>query len=186
MANNKVVFGGTTLIDLTQATLRGSADSTKVLTGVSAFARDGSLVLGTMPNNNTQIGIISLKDQEISILEGYHNGLGTVSISSEERAKIINSNIKAGVAILGVTGKASVIDTETTQQEDPITSYDVREDYVGFVNGQKVIGAVPEGDIDYTPNETYVLVNKGIYGDDETIFVPVIEQNASTNIISVL
>ena len=186
MANNKVVFGGTTLIDLTQATLRGSADSTKVLTGVSAFARDGSLVLGTMPNNNTQIGIISLKDQEISILEGYHNGLGTVSISSEERAKIINSNIKAGVAILGVTGKASVIDTETTQQEDPITSYDVREDYVGFVNGQKVIGAVPEGEVDYTPNETYVLVNKGIYDDDETIFVPVIEQNASTNIISVL
>ena len=186
MATNKVVFGGTTLIDLTQATLRGSADSGKVLVNATAFARDGSLVVGSMPNNNTQIGIISLKDQEVTILEGYHNGLGTVSISSEERAKLVNGNIKAGQTILGVTGKSSVIDTETAQQEDPITSYDVRKDYVGFVNGQKVIGAVPEGETEYTPNETYVLVNKGIYDDDETIFVPVIEQNSSTNIISVL
>lgn len=186
MARNKVVFGGTTIIDLTQATLRGTADAGKILKDVTCYARDGSLVIGTMPNIAVQVGYISTKEQEVTIEPGYHEYGGSVGISQTERDKLINSNIRAGQTILGVTGKSTVVDTETTASESPITSYDVREDYVGFVNGQKVMGVVPEGETEYTPNETYVLVNKGIYDDDETIFVPVIEQNSSTNIVSIL
>lgn len=40
----------------------------------------------------------------IQIPQGYHNGSGKVAISESEQAKIIASNIKKGVSILGVTG----------------------------------------------------------------------------------
>lgn len=46
---------------------------------------------------------ISTKAGTVSISEGYTVG-GTVGISSTEQAKIIASNIKSGVTILGVTG----------------------------------------------------------------------------------
>lgn len=38
---------------------------------------------------------------------GYHDGAGRVAISTTEQAKIIATNIRAGVSILGVTGTMS-------------------------------------------------------------------------------
>lgn len=48
MAKNKVIYGGTTLIDLTDATL-GQSDSAKILTGESAYGKDGEKITGTCP-----------------------------------------------------------------------------------------------------------------------------------------
>ena len=133
MAINKVIFGNTTLIDLTADTITqadlasgvtahdasGAAitgTSTKdsdttdatatvgeILSGSTAYAR-GSKLTGTMPNNGAVSGMITTKAQEYSIPQGYHDGSGKVKIDTTEQAKIIEGNIKSGVQILGVTG----------------------------------------------------------------------------------
>lgn len=133
---NKVVYGGTVLIDLTGDTvtadkvLKGytahdksgetitgmckfdvdSEDATvavaEMLNGKTAYAR-GSKITGTMPNNGAVTESISTKAQEVSIAQGYHDGSGKVAISSTEQAKIIATNIRDGVTILGVTGTMS-------------------------------------------------------------------------------
>lgn len=134
---NKVVYGNTTIIDLTDATITGSAEADKILSGYTAygadgskvtgtstfdvdssevtatqsdvlsgktFAKNGSVLTGTMTNVGQQTSFITTKTQSVSISGGYHDGSGSVSIDSTEQAKIIASNIKDGVVLLGVTG----------------------------------------------------------------------------------
>lgn len=136
MANehiNKVVFGNTTLIDLTAdtvtankilasytahdasgASITGTCDYdvnsqsatvqvAEILTGKTAYAR-GAQLTGTMPNNGKQTLHISTINGTAAIAQGYHDGSGTVDILDTERAKLIASNIKQGITILGVTG----------------------------------------------------------------------------------
>lgn len=139
MAKNKVVYGGQTLIDLTDATL-GVNDDDKILSGESAYGKDGEKIVGTctydadtsdadasaseilatktayvngnkltgtMPNNGAVSGTIDDVSDTYTIPAGYHDGSGTVAIDSTEAAKLIASNIKEGVEILGVTGTYS-------------------------------------------------------------------------------
>ena len=46
MAKNKIIYGGQTLIDLTDATL-GQADGNKILSGESAYGKDGEKIEGS-------------------------------------------------------------------------------------------------------------------------------------------
>lgn len=133
---NKVVYAGTTLIDLTGdtvsadklasgitahdksgATITGTntydsdtSDDTaavaEILIGKTAHAR-GVQLTGTMPNNGSATGTISTVAGEYTIAQGYHDGSGKVGISLTEQAKIIAGNIRQGVEILGVTGTMS-------------------------------------------------------------------------------
>ena len=77
-----------------------------VLTGKKAFGASGE-VDGSMANNGSTSGTISTKAGTVSIPAGYTTG-GTVSISSTEQAKIIASNIKSGVTILGQAGSLAL------------------------------------------------------------------------------
>ncbi|WP_419573617.1 hypothetical protein [Phascolarctobacterium succinatutens] len=133
---SKVVYGGKTLIDLTAdtvtadkllstytahdksgATITGTctfdadtSDATaavaEILAGKTAYV-NGNKLTGTMKNNGAVTGTISKKAEAYSIPIGYHDGSGKVSISTTEQAKIIATNIRAGVSILGVTGTMS-------------------------------------------------------------------------------
>lgn len=78
----------------------------EILSGKTAHAR-GALLTGTMPNNGAQTGNISTKTQEVIIAQGYHDGSGKVSILADEQAKLIPSNIREGITILGVEGTMS-------------------------------------------------------------------------------
>ena len=78
----------------------------EILSGKTAHAR-GALLTGTMPNNGAQMGSISTKTQEVIIAQGYHDGSGKVSILADEQAKLIPSNIREGITILGVEGTMS-------------------------------------------------------------------------------
>ena len=78
----------------------------EILSGKTAHAR-GALLTGTMPNNGAQMGSISTKTQEVIIAQGYHDGSGKVSISADEQAKLIPSNIREGITILGIEGTMS-------------------------------------------------------------------------------
>lgn len=50
MAKNKVVYGGTVLIDLTDATL-GQSDGSQILAGQTAYGKDGEKITGTSTFN---------------------------------------------------------------------------------------------------------------------------------------
>ena len=152
---NKVVYGNTVLIDLTADTVTddkilasytahdasgniitgtcdfdvNSQDATvkvaEMLIGKTAYAR-GTKLTGTMPNNGSISLTISEVNEEVSVAQGYHDGSGKVSILETEKAKLIASNIKQGITILGVTGTlepssaikvhAKTVTPKTTQQ----------------------------------------------------------------------
>ena len=99
-----VIQTGTCAFD--SDTSDATAASSEVLNGKTAYVA-GSKVTGSMPNNGSVSGTISTKAGSYSIPVGYHDGGGSVQIASAEQAKIIASNIKAGVQILGVTGDYS-------------------------------------------------------------------------------
>ena len=136
MAINKVIYGGNTLIDLTGDTVTAdkvlagftghdksgevfegtcdfdvnSQDATaavaEILNGKTVYAR-GSKLTGTMPNNGAVSGKITAKDEEYTVPQGYHDGSGKVGIDANEQAKLIPSNIREGVTVLGVVGAMS-------------------------------------------------------------------------------
>ena len=77
-----------------------------LLTGKTAFGSGGE-ISGSMANNGSTSGTISTKAGTVTIPAGYTSG-GTVSISSTEQAKVIASNIKSGVTLLGVAGSLAL------------------------------------------------------------------------------
>lgn len=88
--------GGT---DTSDATINAS----DVLAEKIAYGSSGRIV-GTMKNNGSQTINVSSANTSYTINKGYHNGSGSVQISPAEASKLIVSNIKKGITILGVTG----------------------------------------------------------------------------------
>lgn len=118
-------------------TTGATASADNILTGKTAFGAAGS-VTGTMANNGSVAGSISTVAGIYTVPAGYHNGKGTVSITAAEQAKLISGNIKAGVTVLGVSGKTSVVDTaDATAAAGTIIS-----GKTAYVNGAKVTGAL--------------------------------------------
>lgn len=141
---SKVVYGGKTLIDLTADTvtadkiLKGAtahdksgapivgactynadtSDATaagaEILSGKAAYV-NGVKITGEMKNNGAVSGVISKKADSYTVPIGYHDGAGKVAISTTEQAKIIATNIRAGVSILGVTGTMSGTESAKAQ-----------------------------------------------------------------------
>lgn len=133
---NKVIYGGEVLIDLTADTvsadklLKGitthdksgaaitgtctydsdtsedTASVSEILAGKTAHAR-GSKLSGTMTNNGAVKGTISTVAGVYAVPQGYHDGSGKVSIDATEQAKLIATNIRKGVTVLGVEGTMS-------------------------------------------------------------------------------
>lgn len=137
MAINKVIYGGNTLIDITDTTALAdkvlapyyfygrdgvktqgtctfnadtsdaTATASDILSGASAYV-NGNKINGAMVNNGAVSGVISDADQVYTVPVGFHDGSGTVQISATEVAKLKNhDNIKAGVTILGELGTYS-------------------------------------------------------------------------------
>lgn len=87
-------------------TADANVSSSDLLTGKAAYGATGP-ISGSMANNGATGGTISTKAGTVSIPAGYTTG-GTVSISATEQAKVIASNIKSGVTLLGVQGTLSL------------------------------------------------------------------------------
>lgn len=136
MANSKIIYYGQVLMDLTADTIKAdkllkgytahgadgevitgtceydantqdaTAADSEILSGKKAVVK-GSMITGAMPNNGA-VGLkITSKTQKATITRGYHDGSGTAEIDSTEQAKLIPSNIRSGVTILGVAGEMS-------------------------------------------------------------------------------
>lgn len=187
---NKVVYGGTVLIDLTGdtvtadkvltgytahdksgATITGTCDYdvnsedatvavAEMLNGKTAYAR-GSKITGTMPNNGAVTKTISTKTQEVSIAQGYHDGSGKVSISSTEQAKIIPTNIRDGVTILGVTGTMSGTEGARAQAKTVTPTTRVQnvlpDDGYNYLS-QVTVNAIPYVESDNSAGGTTVTI----------------------------
>lgn len=87
-------------------TAGANASAADILTGKTAYGASGE-VQGSMPSNGSTSGAISTKAGTVTIPAGYTTG-GTVAISSTEQSKIVASNIKSGVTLLGVAGSLSL------------------------------------------------------------------------------
>lgn len=180
---SKVIYGNQTLIDLTSDTVAAEkllngytahgADGAPI-TGICTFDADtqdatvtapeilsgktgyksGIKITGTMPNIGAQNSTISTKDQSISISQGYHDGSGTVSITSTEQAKIIADNIREGVTILGV---------------------------LGTMSGSEDIKATTKTATPYTTSKTYLPTDEGDYNYFSQVTVEAIAYNEIDN-----
>lgn len=162
MANNtyvnKVVFGNTTVMDISDTT----ADPTKVLasekfydrsgapqTGSCTFDADtsdanataaeildtktayvnGNKLTGSMPNRGAVTLTIDDINDELAIQNGYHDGSGVAKLDSSEKAKIIAENIKKDITILGVTGSYEGSATPTSTAKT-VTPYTTSKTYL--------------------------------------------------------
>ena len=133
---NKVIYGGETLIDLTADTVSPDkvldgitfhdksgasgtgtctydSDTSDATVAVAEGLKDktvyarGTKATGTMPNNGAVTGNITTKARKLTIAQGYHDGSGYVQIATTEQDKIVASNIRQGITILGVEGSMS-------------------------------------------------------------------------------
>ena len=87
-------------------TASGDITSADVLVGKTGFCSSGS-VSGSMANNGSTSGTISTKAGTVTTPAGYTTG-GTVSIDTTEQSKVVASNIKSGVTLLGVEGSLTL------------------------------------------------------------------------------
>lgn len=100
----------------------------------SADLEDCVTAVDAVENRGAADGTISTVDGDYTIQAGYHNGSGKVYIAAAEKLKLIASNIKSGVTILGVVGSyigeaikaqaKSVTPTKSKQTITPDEGYD--------------------------------------------------------------
>lgn len=137
MANqykNKVIYNGTTLIDISGDTITANDlaygvtahdKSGAPITGSNTYDADtsdadavaseilntktayvnGSKVTGSMPNRGSVSGSIATKTGTYTIPQGYHDGSGSVGIDSTEQTKLVPANIRQGITVLGIQGE---------------------------------------------------------------------------------
>lgn len=117
-----------------------NASASEILLGRTAYV-NGNKITGEMPNNGAVSGTIATKNGTYMIPAGYHNGLGSVSIDATEQAKIIASNIKSGITILGVEGNysgeavtAGAVSATPYLTAQTILPSSINKDYISQVN----------------------------------------------------
>ena len=153
---NKVIIGGQVKIDLTAdsvdaahllkgitahdktgATITGTctfdadtqdatASAAEILLGKTAYVA-GAKLTGTMPNNGAVDGSITTKAQVYTVPLGFHDGSGTVQIAEAEQAKLIATNIREGVTILGVEGTMSGSENMKAQAKTVTPTFEAQE-----------------------------------------------------------
>ena len=136
MGTSKVIYGGRTLIDLTNDDVKAdkllkgikahdsngdpvvgtceydvksdglTATAAEILSGKTA-AVGGEVLTGTMPNNGAVNGTIAEKEGKFTIPAGYHDGSGQIGLDETEKSKLSPENIREGITLFGVPGSMS-------------------------------------------------------------------------------
>lgn len=178
---NKIVIDGVTKIDLTGDTIDASkllsgytahdksgapiegtcpynADTSdtsasvdEVLAGETFYGPTGQKITGTMPNRGSVAGTIEERDTPYTIAQGYHDGSGTVGLSSTDKSKLVPTNIRQGVTILGILGTMSGSEGVIAQAKTatPTFSQQVVVPDIGYTHlSQVTVAAIPVTETD--------------------------------------
>ena len=131
-----------------------------ILSGKTAYVK-GSKVTGTIASKAAATYTPGTSDQTIAASQ-YLSGAQTIKGDADLKTE----NIKAGVTIFGVEGKATVVDTEILEGSTsfPIIADAVLAGYKGFVNGAGIEGTIyQKAAAIYTPTTTNQTINAGQY-----------------------
>lgn len=173
---SKVVYDGTTLIDISQdtvdaahllegytahgsdgAAISGScsydadtsdatASAGEILAGETAYV-NGSKVTGSMTNNEDDDVIVTGKSGT-TIPAGYYDGSGKAKIDSTSASNLEATNIRKDITILGVTG--SMTGTEDVVAESPEVTPSSSQQVVAPGQGYNYLAQVTVKAIPYT------------------------------------
>ena len=117
----------------------GNATPEDILEGRSGLVNN-ELIDGIMPNVGSLVQNINTVNQPINIPEGYHDGTGHVQINPDEQIRLISSNIRESVTILGVTGD---IHEGTDTSDATATASDILSGKIGYSKGERLVGSIP-------------------------------------------
>lgn len=104
----------------------GTATAAEILKDKTAYVA-GSKLLGTMPNNGAKTLEIVTKDGTPTIPMGFHDGSGKAQIAAAEKAKLISTNIRKGVTVLGVVGSMSGSEGMKPQSKSVTPTFESQE-----------------------------------------------------------
>lgn len=103
-----------------------TATAAEILSGKTAY-KAGSKITGTMPNQGAKTLNIADKATPVTIPMGFHDGGGKAQIDETEAAKIIPSNIRDGITLLGVTGTMSGTEGAKPQAKTVTPTFEAQE-----------------------------------------------------------
>ena len=126
MAISKVVYGGETLIDLTQ----DSVEASKLLKGTTAHGADGEEVVGEIESLSAKSYTPTTEDQTIASGQ-YLSGVQTI----KGDANLVPSEIRSGTTLFNVTG--------TFTGDANATDAEILDTKTAYVKGVKVTGKMP-------------------------------------------
>ena len=171
--------------------LTGDAVANNVLSGKTFYNNNPKAKqTGTMATKGAQTYTPTTSNQTISAGQYL---IGNQTILGD--ADLISNNIKAGIAIFGITGNSNVVDTSAGNA----TASQILSGRIAFVDGAQVTGVIPsKGVATYTPttsNQTitsgqYLSGNQTILGDADLVStnirsgVSIFGVNGNSNVVN--